>query len=248
MGVNGGHFVCYRLKVGEEHLRASFAEQDESGVISHEASSQKPVSITEYEANEMLLPRLLRFSEEYRAVKVGQLEEGRRAKEEADARAPSKSKARLGRFPGAASTGQSWRPKPSSPEKVMNKTAPGSFALSPVVPNGSAESYDDRIEKPRLICRCGHGDIWHTQPKKSRDPLALTDVTPQQQQLTIADAKVLRQLPNAPAPSLGRALPVDDVSRRGAATIRNGRLVFSKVGSSALQQSASAPTLEPFVC
>lgn len=226
---NGGHLVCYRLRRGDKKLRSSFSEQVDSGVVSKEELSRAPLTITEYKANEILLPHLLKFCEEYRAVKVGQALEAARIEAETRAREPWRAKGRKGEpqaaVTSAGSTGKAWIPS-NLGDVSMRKTMPSRFDHA----YEGAPSPDETLERPKVLCICGHGELWHKPSKQMpRRPRA------------IEDDRGLACLPctdRANAPS--RALPVDNAGR---ATIRGGKLMLARAGTAALQHSASAPSV-----
>ena len=91
------------------------------------------------------------------------------------------------------------------------------------------------LDRPRVLCRCGHGELWHKQPNLN---LLLQ---PRQPEDGLRGPPVSLAVASSSSPSLRRALPTTDCCASGTASICGGRLVLSQAGAATLQQSASAP-------
>jgi len=229
----GGSTLCCRMKRGQ-HLRSSVAEADESGIVTRESLSKARLSSTEYIANQILLPQLHKFCDQYRAVKLARTLDADRDEAEKRKKQPWKAKGRkidtLGR-PGSpqAETGLN-RVSPPSP----NVKSPTNYATPPHLdqPADNAHSLADILERPHILCRCGHAELWHRRPS---NPIQLKG--------SEAGARGPPPSLRVSVPWKGRALPTDNGNKAGSVSLNGGKLVFSQAGSATLQSSASAPGL-----
>mmetsp|Transcript_100197 Transcript_100197/g.188831 ORF Transcript_100197/g.188831 Transcript_100197/m.188831 type:complete len:435 (+) Transcript_100197:99-1403(+) len=132
------HLICYKMR---SHKRGGNQTRQER-------SANNVLDKIEAEVNDKLLPHLLRFCEEYRAVKVGQMKEARKEEE---------AKKRGG-----------------GPKEILPKMATATewMVFKPAFFVNREAKPDNRppeliVEQPRVSCRCGHADLWHQRMEPS---------------------------------------------------------------------------------
>lgn len=208
------------------NLRAAIAEQADSGVVSKESLGKARLTPTEYIANHKLLPHLLKFCEEYRAIKIGQAAEAARMEAEMKMKEPWRNRGK--RYDKAARTdsgtsGNKWVSANVDPS-AMNKTMPTRMGSS----DGFGSGEIQMLDQPRVLCRCGHGELWHRRPSRP-----------------VRQRMLSEEKPKGPPPGLAAGsrslMNRDDFSTSGTATVSGGRLLLCQAGASALHHSVSTP-------
>lgn len=140
-----GHLVTYRIRPQKRQ-----AMESERG-----ASSRALLDNAEYEVNKLVLPRLLRYAEEYRAVKKGQAREALLAKEAEEKAAEEAREIAEMERQEARSGGAHWTAKhEDTTNQVYGPSRlPSQQKCTPAI-----------IGAPRIIGRNGYGEVWHRKP------------------------------------------------------------------------------------
>lgn len=200
-----GHLVCFQLRSGKHN----------SGKTRQERSENARNEVLVAEVNEKLLPHLLRFCEEYRAVKVGQLVEARR-EEEGD-RSPTGASKKAWIAP-KCTRNSIWIEKPWFVREEEEKKA--------------ATHPDVAIERPRMLCRCGHADLWHHRTQTEKD--ASTERSEDADEEKSESGNLVR------GKGAGRSLRASAPQLRGngEAVLSRGRLVLKQAGANLVRRPA----------
>lgn len=220
-----GRMVYYMVR--PEH-RAAAAE--EAGRF-REASAMARLDALQYDANMVLLPELLKFSAEYRAVK-------------------------LGMFAGSSHEDNELR------DRCYDNGKPSAALAALIHEKGEGKTYpsvSELVKKeeqslPKLLCRCGHADVWHERPN---DPMqSLKEPSIRQSGLSshtcaerpAAAAAEVASPPRSAIPARRTPSPElpdltgmsGDAGRRAEATLRGGRLVLQGAAASMLSSKSRA--------
>eukprot|EP00747_Dinoflagellata_sp_TGD_P069686 gnl/TRDRNA2_/TRDRNA2_156234_c1_seq1.p1 gnl/TRDRNA2_/TRDRNA2_156234_c1~~gnl/TRDRNA2_/TRDRNA2_156234_c1_seq1.p1 ORF type:complete len:425 (+),score=69.26 gnl/TRDRNA2_/TRDRNA2_156234_c1_seq1:56-1276(+) len=162
-----GHAMWYRVR------------PDRKAAATAAGRGSTQLDTAEFEVNCALLEQLLQFCEQYCSIKIAQKVEA--AKTEADEAATKANvKANLGRLgrvhsPKApvrsAKVGQPPTAPTSPPLSPMGAPSPSGDKGSPTkaeTSNGAEITKPEKpakpkVEPPKMLCRCGHAEVWHTR-------------------------------------------------------------------------------------
>jgi len=169
------HAICFRVRKVRRHLVAegarSAAYRDAAG---HEAAlALARLDRVEFEANMRMLPELLQFCDQYRAVKTHKVDEAkwaavRQFDEEID-RAMRKTGIAEG-MASLATNPEQWREASEDLEsEIARHTFSSSFGSTRTITAGFEKKAPRR---PLVVCRCGHAEVWHEKPF---DPASIGD-------------------------------------------------------------------------
>lgn len=170
------HAVCFRVRRLRRHLVAegarSAAYRDAAG---HEAAlAVARLDRAEFEANMRMLPELLQFCDQYRAVKTHKVDDAkwvavRQFDEEMD-REMRKTGIAQGMASLATNPDQWHAASEDLESEVTRNTLSSTFGGSMRSITAGFDSKAPR--RPLVVCRCGHAEVWHEKPF---DPASLGD-------------------------------------------------------------------------
>jgi hypothetical protein len=161
------HAVCFKVRKLRRHLVAegarSAAYRDAAG---HEAAlALARLDRAEFEANMRMLPELLQFCDQYRAVKTHKVDEAkwvavRQFDEEMD-REMRKTGIAQGMASLATNPDQWHAASEDLESEITRNTLNSTFGSMRSITAG----FDSRApRRPLVVCRCGHAEVWHEKP------------------------------------------------------------------------------------
>lgn len=214
-----GRMVYYMVR--PEHRAAAV---EEAGRF-REASAMARLDAFQYDANMVLLPELLKFSAEYRAVKLALFAESSREDNEL------RDRVYAGGTPSPALVA------------LMHERGEGK-----TYPSASELVAKEAQSLPKLLCRCGHAEVWHEKPDDLMQSLKESSLRqPGLSFRTCAEGPAAAaaevaspprsEVParRTPSPELPVAIGMSgDAGRRAEATLRGGRLVLQGAAASML--------------
>mmetsp|Transcript_107424 Transcript_107424/g.213284 ORF Transcript_107424/g.213284 Transcript_107424/m.213284 type:complete len:384 (-) Transcript_107424:13-1164(-) len=169
------HAICFRVRKLRRHLVAegarSGAYRDAAG---HEAAlALARLDRAEFEANMRMLPELLQFCNQYRAVKTHNVDEAKWAAVRRFDAEIDREMRKTGIAEGMASLAtnpEQWRAASEDLESELTRhTFSSTFGCTQTITAG----FEKRApRRPLIVCRCGHAEMWHERPF---DPASIGD-------------------------------------------------------------------------
>jgi len=162
------HAICFRVRKLRRHLVAegarSAAYRDAAG--NEAALALARLDRAEFEANMRMLPELLQFCDQCRAVKTHKADEAKWAAVKQFDENTEREMRKTGIAEGMVSLATNpdqWR---AASEELESEITRHTLNSTPGSTRSITAGFDKKAPwRPLVVCRCGHAEVWHEKPR-----------------------------------------------------------------------------------